>query len=535
MRIRRLCAALAVVPLVASCAAQAVPEPTLTQQPGYLAVADGSLPPGGTVELQMPVDTGAVTGLDPQLADVAASWQLMSMAYETLVTVGPGFQPEPGLAASWETPSPTEYVFHLRPGVTFSNGRAMTAADVVGSMHRLLAGKGVWRTQIGPVESVTGLDPATVQFKLSAPYTPFLSAMANTPAAVLPMLEVENGSLDLTKTMLGTGPFVATFHRQDVLWRFKRRAGYWAPGKPAADAVNISIVPQEPTRIASLQNNSANLVVLGNVDAPQVLAGVRGVTVRAQATTDFYYLMLNSNAPGEKFADQRVRTAINIAMDRAQIAKIATNGLGKPTGVTPADLPDACDPATLPSATAGLDRARQLLKDAGAAHLKFSITAYATEPAPAIAQVIQQNLARIGIEVTIEQLDEGSWAGKVYGAVPAGFDAALSWFAGYAGAGMVAKWWNPEQSVFNLGFMKPNPELNRVIDSATSEPDGPGRAPALRDLCAAVDRDAQMIPLVTRPVIVGYRADSVSPTVYATEGYGNAFRGMADFRLAGRP
>ncbi|QFU88527.1 ABC transporter substrate-binding protein [Amycolatopsis sp. YIM 10] len=535
MRIRRFCTALAVVPLVASCAAQAVPEPTATQRPGYLAAADPALPPGGTVELQMPVDTGAAGGLDPQLADVAVSWQLMSLVYETLVTVGPDFEPLPGLAERWETPSPTEYVFHLRPGVTFSNGRAMTAADVVGSMNRLLAGEGVWRTQIGPVESVTALDPATVRFRLSSPYTPFLSALANTPAAVLPMTEVENGSVDLTKTMLGTGPFVDTFHRQDVLWRFKRRPDYWAPGKPAADAVNISIVPQEPTRIASLQNNSANLAVLGNVDAPQVLAGVRGVTVRAQSTTDFYYLMLNSNAPGGKFADPRVRTAINIAMDRAQIAQVATNGLGKPTGVTPVDLPDACDPATLPSATAGLDRARQLLAEAGVRNLKFVITAYATEPAPAVAQVIQQNLARIGIEVTIEQLDEGSWAGKVYGSVPAGFDAALSWFAGYAGAGMVAKWWNPEQAAFNLGFMKPNPELNRVIDAAAARPDGPDRAPALRELCTAVDTDAQMIPLVTRPVLVGYRHDSVSPTVYATEGYGNAFRGLADFRLVGRP
>lgn len=535
MRIRRFCTALAAVPIVVSCAVQAVPEPTATQRPGYLAAADESLPAGGTLELQMPVDTGAVTGLDPQLADVATSWQLMSMVYETLVTVGPDFQPEPGLAESWETPSPTEYVFHLRPGVTFSNGRAMTAADVVGSMHRLLAGDGVWRTQIGPVESVTELDPATVRFELSGPYTPFLSALANTPAAVLPMTEIEDGSFDPAGAMLGTGPYVSTFHRQDVLWRFKRHDGYWAPGKPAADAVNVAIVPQEPTRIASLQNNSADLAMLGNVDAPEVLAGVRGVSVRAQSTTDFYYLMLNSNAPGGKFADPRVRTAINIAMDRAQIAQVATNGLGKPTGVTPADLPDACDPATLPSATADLDRARELLRAAGGENLKFSIAAYATEPAPAVAQVIQQNLARIGIEVTIEQLDEGSWAGKVYGEVPARFDAALSWFAGYAGAGMVAKWWNPEQAGFNIGFMQPNPELNRMIDAAASEVDGPTRVSALRELCDAVDEDAQMIPLVTRPALVGYRSDSVSPTVYATEGYGNTFRRVADFRLAGRP
>lgn len=516
--------------IAAGCAA-APQQATGPQVPGFRAVADESLPAGGTLDLQMPVDNGAATGLDPQLADVATSWQLMSLVYETLVTVGPDFAIRPGLAASWEQPEPTRYVFHLRPGVTFSNGRPMTSADVVGSLQRLLAGQGVWKAQIGPIVGVDAVDPSTVAVRLTEPYAPFLAALANTPAAVLPMAEIQAGTFDPAVAMLGTGPFVVTSHRQDVQWRFARRPGYWAAGRPAADTVNIEIVPQEPARIAALQSNAADLVMLGNVDAQQVLAGARDVRVEPIATTDFYYLMLSSHAPGGKFADPRVRMAINIAMDRGQIAAVATNGLGRPTGVTPIGLPGACDPARLPSATAGLDRARALLADAGVANLKFSLALFATEPAPAVGQVIQQNLARIGIDVTIEQLDEASWAGKVYGSVPAQFDAALSWFAGYAGADMVAKWWNPEAARFNLGFMAPNPELNRVIAAASATPEGPDRAPALQRMCAAVDTDAQMIPLVTRPAMVGYRADAVSPTVYATEGYGNVFREAAGYRL----
>jgi peptide/nickel transport system substrate-binding protein len=223
--------------------------------------------------------------------------------------------------------------------------------------------------------------------------------------------------------------------------------------------------------------------------------------------------------------------ANNIAMNRGDIAKTALNGLGKPTGVTPVGLPDSCDPAKLPSATAGLDKARALLKEAGAENLSFSLAVFSTEPAPAVAQVIQQQLAEIGVDVQIEQLDEGSWAGKVYGEVPATFDAAMSWFAGYASAGMVAQWWNPEQAVFNLGFMKPNPQLNQTIESAIATPDGPDRAGAFEDLCAAVDEDAQMIPLVTRPALVGYRTDAVSPTLYSAEGYGNLLRDIADYRM----
>ncbi|MEU6645187.1 ABC transporter substrate-binding protein [Saccharomonospora sp. NPDC046836] len=531
MRIPLLYCAVAATLIVTGCSAAPTNTPATEQAPGYLAVTDESAPDGGTLELQMTVDNGAATGLDPQLADVATAWQLMSLVYETLVTVGPDFTIEPGLAESWDTPSPTRYVFHLRDDVTFSNGRAMTADDVTGSLNRLLESEGVWRTQIGPVEEVSTVDERTVEVTLSSPYEPFLAALANIPAAVLPMKEVADGSVDLARTMLGTGPFVVESHRQDVSWRFTAREDYWGAGKPAVDTVNIAITGQEQARMAALQNGNADLVMLGNVDAPQLLQGVRGTTVATQATTDFYYLMLNSNAPGGKFSDPRVRRAINIAMDRNAISASALGGLGKPTGATPAGLPGACDPAQLPSATAGLDQARQLLAEAGAENLTFELAVFSTEPAPAIAQVIQQNLARVGITVTIEQLDEGSWSGKVYGEVPATFDAALSWFAGYADAGMVGKWWNPEQAGFNAGFMKPNPELNSVIDAAISTADSAERTTALRELCTAVDEDAQMIPLVTRPALIGYRTDTLSPTLYATEGYGNVFRGVADFRL----
>ncbi|WP_240759352.1 ABC transporter substrate-binding protein, partial [Phytoactinopolyspora endophytica] len=107
-------------------------------EPGYLAVADDSLPTGGELDVQTHIDASVATGLDPQLADLAAAWQLMSLVYETLVTIGPDFEIEPGLAESWETPDDTTYVFHLRDGVQFSNGRAMTADDVVGSLERQL-------------------------------------------------------------------------------------------------------------------------------------------------------------------------------------------------------------------------------------------------------------------------------------------------------------------------------------------------------------------------------------------------------------
>ncbi|QFG25671.1 ABC transporter substrate-binding protein [Actinomadura sp. WMMB 499] len=498
-------------------------------KPGYAAVADTALPAGGVLKLQTHVDIGGATGLDPQMADVATSWQLMSLVYETLVTVGPDFSIQPLLAERWETPSPTTYVFHLRDGVSFSNGRAMTADDVVGSLERLRGSGAVWSGQLGPVKSVTKTGERTVTVELDEPYTPFLAALANVPAAVLPVKEVEDGSVDLEKEMVGTGPFTVSAHRQDVSWTFERNDGYWAQGKPALDGVEVTIAADEAARVAALQNGRASMAVLGNVDSRTTLAGASGVEVADQATTDFYYLFTNTLKPGSKLADPRVRTALNLAMDRGQIAQVATGGLGKPTAVTPVGLPDACDPSALPSATGDLEKARGLLAEAGAQDLSFTLSVYSTRPAPAVAQVIQQNLERIGVAVDIEQMDEASWAGKVYAEKPE-FDAALSWFAGYADPAMAMRWWNPEQAGFSSAFMRPNEELNGLIEAAGEAPAGAGRAEALSAVCAAVDADAQMIPLVTRPATLGYRSDAVSPGLYATEGYGNMLRLITDFR-----
>ena len=523
-----LCTALAAAVAAAGCAAH--PERGAEgggAPPGHLAAADENAPAGGDLALQMPVDIGTAYGLDPQPADVATTWQLQSLVYDTLVRIGPDFGIEPGLAESWETPDATTYLFHLRQDAAFSNGRRVTAGDAAGSLERLLAGEGVWRTQLGPVEEVRARDESTVEVRLSRPYAPFLAALANTPAAVLPMKELDEGSFDPAEEMLGSGPYKVAFHRQDVLWRFERNEEHWEA--VGADRLQVMSAPQEQARMAALQSGGADLAMLGNVDAPLLLDGVRGLEVAPQATTDFYYLMLNANAPGGLFDDPRVRTALNAAIDRGQISEAGLAGLGEPTGVTPAGLPGACDPAALPSARTGLDEARALLAEAGAEDLEFTLAIYSTAPAPAVAEVIQQNLERIGVTAHIRQLDEGSWSAEVYGDVPADFDAALSWFAGYAAAPMVGQWWNPEAAGFNAGFMDPAPELDAAIETALRAE--PGDREALDALCTAVDTDAQMIPLVTRPASIGYRSDAVSPEIYATEGYGNAFRNIAHYRV----
>ena len=523
-------AAAAAALLFAGCGGGPASDATQEEAEGYLAVADQGESASGDVSIQLDYDSVEAGGLDPQTATTARSWSLMSLVYDTLVRIGPDFEFEPGLATKWETPNPTTYVFTLREGVKFSNGRTMTADDVVGSLERLLKSQGVWAIQVGSVKNVEATGANEVTVTLKQPHTAFLATLANTPAAIMPMKEIKSGSFDPAKKMVGTGPFVVDGHRQDVSWQFSRNEHYWNAKELKVDSLGIDIVGQESTRLAAIRDGSADFAFFNNVDSLDLMAGTADARAVNQQNTDFYNLFINSQQKNSPLSDPQVRFALNTALDREEIAEIALAGSALPTGVSPVNLPDACKVEDLPSEQASADEAEKTLADAGIDELTMLI--YSSEPALGqIAQVVQQQLEAVGVTMKIEKVDDGSFETRAFAEQPADFDLALYWFAGYGDAGMVSKWWNPEIVPAHAGFIGSDPKLNTLIDKVGATPSGDGRADAISDLCARVDKNSEMVPLVTRPSVLGYRTDSLSPTLYSNEGYGNILRNIVEWRV----
>lgn len=529
----RIGIAISTVALLAAtgCSAASGPAPAATSEevaPGFLAVADSAAPAGGELVVQVDYDTAEASGLDPQGAATARSWMLEGLVYETLTTIDEKLEVAPGLATSWETPSDTEYVFTLADDAVFSNGRAMTPDDVVGSIQRLIDTPVTWTGQLGPVASVAATGEREVTVTLSQPYTPFLAALANTPAAILPMSEIASGEVDITQEMLGTGPLVASAHRQDEQWTFVPNEHHPDAAGLGFSTLTIDIVGDEATRAAALRDGSADLAILNSTDSAALLANASDVQVATQRNTDFHYLMINSVGGDPALADESVRFAINSAIDRATINDLVFGGSTSASGVTPVSLPDSCDPADLPSADRDLDAAASAIDAVGG--LELDLLVYTDEPVLAqIAQVVQQNLAEIGVDVSIEQLDYATYSGRVY-SDPSDFDLALSWFAGYADPAMVTTWWNPALAGFSSVYMSGSPELNDLIATGASTQPGADRAEAFAELCSLADEQSEMVPLVLRPSIIGWNTASLSPSISSDEGYGDVLRRITEFR-----
>ena len=146
------------------------------------------------------------TMLDPHTALVGSAWQLQFLIYETLTTTGDGSP----YSRAWRNrggAKPTKYIFHIREGVAFSNGRPMTSEDVAGSIARVVDPKfgSWWASQMGSVKSVTATNARTVTIELNEPFTPLLASLAASMTAILPMKELKAGTFDPSKEMMGTG------------------------------------------------------------------------------------------------------------------------------------------------------------------------------------------------------------------------------------------------------------------------------------------------------------------------------------------
>ena len=500
----------------------------------FAATAAAAEMKGGTLVWGKPND---VDSFDVHVATNGVTWQVLFLVYETLVEPRGDFTFAPLLAESWDQPSPTTYVFHLRPDAKFSNGRAVTAADVVGSLDRLRDPElgSFWAQQTGPISEIVADDDHTVRIELERPYSPLLAALSSVNASVVPIAELEAGSFDITKEMLGSGPFMVAEHLQNESWTLARNPHYWRADHPIVDEVRILIIPDDAARIAALRDGRVHIANFDNPDTPALLAGTPNVATEVQQTTDYYRIDVQALPDrGSPFADARVRQAMVLGLDRQKISDLALAGTASVDYPVPAAFPSSAVCRDLPSyrepRSARVETARALLAEAGAEGVEVGFIASPTLPVfPLIAQVIAQSLKDIGMTVNVEAVPRGEWLERAF--VTGEFDMAMSWFAGSTDPVMVPAWWDPDFAGWNRPFMLKDAELVALLDRAKETAPGAERDALFGEICASIDAQANMVALVGKPAIIAYREDRVKVRIHEAEGYVNHFKYIEEYAL----
>jgi peptide/nickel transport system substrate-binding protein len=360
---------------------------------------------GGALRFMLILD--AETGIDPHKRLTASSEVMLDQMYETLVDFDPAAGDfKPALAESWQISQDARaYTFRLRRGVRFHNGREMVSSDVKYSFDRILdpATASPRRLAFSPVERIESPDPRTATFYLRTPFAPFLANLANIGSAIVPKESVDQYG-DLSKTAVGTGPFVFKEWVRDSYMRLERNSNYWRAGEPHLDGLEFRFNADPSARTAAFRSGLVNF--LYKVDKPFVRT-LRMMSDRVQvvggASPSYGYLLMNVNRP--PFNDVRVRQAINWAMDRDVIRQNTILGFGVSlrSGPLPPDHWAALKEPVYPRQDS--NRARELLNQAGFSGGRYNITVVSIGPNVRAAETLQQQLRPLGFDIEVRVLE----------------------------------------------------------------------------------------------------------------------------------
>ncbi len=334
----------------------------------------------------------------------------------------------------------------------------------------------------------------------------------------MPGAEVQNGELDLTTQMIGTGPFQLVEHTQDQRWVFNRFADYWQEGLPHLDEVVWQVMTDEAARVAALRAGEIQLTMFENPKMLDLLASDPNVATVVQAATNYYILFVNANRP--ELSDERVRQAISLGIDRVQLKDVALFGRAHETGPIAAAFTEMARPLDqIPFYTRDVARAKQLLADAGYADglaLQLLITPVLAATVP-LAELMKRQLAEVGIEIEIVQRDLATFVDEY--AVQGTAQLAISWWAGYSDPYLILLSLASRDFAPVLGIG--DPKVDELIARSATTVDPEARLAVLRELEDAVATKAGFQPLVTRDNFVAYRKDMLGEVTFAQgEGFG---------------
>jgi peptide/nickel transport system substrate-binding protein len=361
---------------------------------GVLTVASSALPPS----------------IEPHMQGLDIFQRRKPLVYENLVWIDHGLEAKPELAERWEQKSPTEYVFHLRKGVRFHDGREMDAEDVKYTYERVRDPKvSPGANDLTFVKQIDAVDKHTVRFVLSGPAATFLVNLGGKYNGVIPKDSAGDGKALLTKA-IGTGPFMVDEFDPSRRWALKRNPTYWGPQKPLLDGIVYQAIPDESSIVAGLRTGQVQFAEFSSGLSFQVAKGIG--TIDAVQAPSTRWVVLDLAGDQEPTSKPEVRQAIALALDRAAILQIAGSGLGQRLGVLPLGLRYWAVPwAELPNQQRDVARAKALLQQAGySGRVAMKIRNIVGFPALAAAlPVIVENLKEAGIDVTVETVDGGVW------------------------------------------------------------------------------------------------------------------------------
>jgi peptide/nickel transport system substrate-binding protein len=436
--------------------------------------------------------------------DNGTLWTIVQI-YDQLVEYRPGsFTPQPALAQSWKVSADGKTItFHLR-AATFSNGAPVTAGDIKNSLDRFADPKldPAFAFLGASIASTTIANPKTIVMKLKYPDQEIIPALAVPTASIYP--KASENTLNLKP--VGSGPFALKQFTRGQVTSLVRNTHYWRTGLPYLDGVKLTYTPDDTTRVLQVRSGQADVAEAVPFSQIADLSKASGVTVQTAPIVSIDGIFFNQKyAP---LADQKVRQALNYALDKASIntaiyagkAEIANSMIAKTQYWS----------AAVPAYSFDLTKAKKLMSESKYPK-GFSLTL--SVPAgdslhESVAVIAKKEWGELGVNVTVDQVDQGALftnysEGKYQAAIPMPLitsdvlvpdELALAWLQ-----------WTPGQESFFTNYK--NAALGADVRLANKTTNQAKRAALWKKIQAESMQDAPWAPTYFVPARTALRSN----------------------------
>ena len=380
---------------------------------------------GGVAVIAVVADPGQ---FNPGITTSSNVHAVADSLFNGLVALDKDLRPVPDLALKWTvSDDSTVFTFTLAPGVRWHDGATLTSADVKFTFEEVLF-KYHARTKAGlgaMVERIDTPDERTVVFRLKKPYGALLQGLDVTEAPILPKHLFSAGDPNANPANLkpiGTGPFRLETYRVGDGATLVRNPDYFKPGLPYLDKLVIRIIPDDNTRLLALIGGEVDYVssVSGpDIERLQKTSGIGLVGTTRESGGSNCIMTVSFNLERAATAKPGVREALAHAIDRGQMLRQVIFGQGRVAEAPiSSGIPWAHAPGSLARYDYAPEKARALLDEAGykpgpdGTRLALDIAHFPTFTK--YGEVMRQNLAQIGVKLTLRPLDRAAFVETVF-------------------------------------------------------------------------------------------------------------------------
>ena len=360
---------------------------------------------------------GATTGFfGAESLDVAYNWDGWIMSIygisENLYRLDENIEPQPWIAESVETPDENTWVFTIRDGVTFSNGKTVDAKAVKACFERTYEKN----ERADSTLNIKSMEADGMKFTIVTPEPnpTLLNDLCDPLLGIYDATEEPDEELGVSCT----GPYDATSFTAMTDVKMRANENYWG-GAPKADTVELKIIDDQDALDMALANGEIDLIAQETANGASKFTDTSKYTTDTVTTTRANFLSFNLKTEG--LDDLAVRQAINYCIDREGYADVVYQGFATPCyGIYPDNLAfGGTDGLNLTVDSYDADKAKEILADAGyqdtdgdgildkdGVNLSFKVLTYSyNDNCIQLADMLQAELSQIGIELSIETQD----------------------------------------------------------------------------------------------------------------------------------